>query len=423
MILSTKEPESVHARASSPTCEIITIGSELLLGQIMDTNTTYLAEQMGGTGVTVRFRTSVGDRPEEITQVIRLAVQRCDMVITTGGLGPTLDDLTREAVARVAGVELEFNQHLMDQIEEIFRRAGYQMPENNRRQAFVPAGSDAIPNPVGTAPGFIKEVEGNAVICLPGVPRELKYLLTREVIPWIKRKFDLADHMITYKVLKVVGVGESRVDRLIGELIRPGENPEVGLLASQGEIKIRIAASGDTASEAEALIEPVEKEIRARLGEKVIGEDDETLEGVIDLLLARRGLTLALLETFSGGLAAQRLHQLPSAWLVESHVIPGKEGMLKRFGQMGQAVNSREGMAIAQNVRGMGRAGVGLAILGFADKKGEDYFINCCAAAAGKDIEKIFSWSMGGDLFTLQQRGAVTGLNTLRLALLESVSR
>ena len=146
--------------SQAPSCEVITVGTELLLGQILDTNTTYLAQELGRIGVSVRFRTAVGDLLNEMTRVIRSATDRCDMVIMTGGLGPTLDDLTRDAVADVAGVDLEFRQDLMDQIAEIFRRAGYRMSENNRRQAYVPAGSQAIPNPVGTAPGFIGEVTG-----------------------------------------------------------------------------------------------------------------------------------------------------------------------------------------------------------------------------------------------------------------------
>jgi len=173
----------------TPTCEIITIGSELLLGQIMDTNTAYLAQELGRIGAATRFRTSVGDRLEEIIEVIRGAVERCDLVITTGGLGPTLDDLTREAVARAAGVELELKPELMEQIVAYFARIGYRMPENNRRQAYVPAGSEVIPNPVGTAPCFVTEASAKPVICLPGVPRELEYLWGRQVAPWIRERF------------------------------------------------------------------------------------------------------------------------------------------------------------------------------------------------------------------------------------------
>jgi nicotinamide-nucleotide amidase len=419
MAFSKKKPLSMDVRSSAPSCEIITIGTELLLGKIMDTNTNYLSQELGRVGVAVRFRTSVGDRIEEITQVIANAIKRCDMVITTGGLGPTLDDLTREAVAQVAKVELEFRQELMEQIQVLFGRAGYEMPENNRRQAFVPAGSHAIPNPVGTAPGFIKEIDARPIICLPGVPKELTYLLGREAIPWIQQRFALGDHVITYKVLKVVGVGESRVDRLIGDLIAPGQDPEVGLLASQGEIKVRIAARGKDISEARALIGPVEKEIRSRLGKKILGEDEDTLEGVVNSLLARRGLTLAVLETFSGGLAAQKLYQIPSTQLVNSRVIPDKARISQWLGQGTLTMEPQEVMVIAQKVRDSGQAKIGLAIIGFPAKQDEVDALDCRTAVAGEGFEKTFFWTMGGDLFTLQQRGAVIGLNTLRLALLE----
>ena len=421
MGFSKNKAFSMDVSSSAPSCEIITIGTELLLGQITDTNTAYLAKELGRVGVSVRFRTSVGDRVEEIIQVIANAINRCDMVITTGGLGPTLDDLTREAVAQVAEVELEFSQALMEEIQAIFRKAGYEMPENNRRQAFVPAGSYAIPNPVGTAPGFIKEIDARPIICLPGVPRELKYLLGREAIPWIRKRFDLGDHMITYKVLKVVGVGESRVDRLIGDLMAPGQNPEVGLLASQGEIKIRIAVRGKNAGEARALIGPIEKEIRSRLGKKIMGEDEDVLEGVINSLLAHRGLTLAVLETFSGGLAAQKLYQVPSTQLVNSYVIPDKARISKWLGQGLLSMEHQEVMDIARKVRDKGEANIGLAIIGFPAMQDEVDTLECHTAVAGEGFEKGFSWTMGGDLFTLQQRGAVIGLNTLRLALLDSI--
>ncbi|MFP3911791.1 MAG: CinA family nicotinamide mononucleotide deamidase-related protein, partial [Desulfobacteraceae bacterium] len=281
--------------SAAPTCEIITIGSELLLGQIEDTNTVYLAHEMARLGIAVRFRTSVGDRLNEMRQVIRGAMDRCAMVIITGGLGPTLDDLTREAVSGVAGVDLEYRQDLMDEIAAMFRRYGYDMPENNRRQAYVPAGSYAISNPVGTAPAFITEIAQKPVICLPGVPRELRYLMTHAVIPWIRKRFHLADHLVSYHVLKVVGLGESGVDRIIRDLIQPGQNPEVGLLASQGEIKIRIAAVAEGEKGAAALIDPVVAEIRSRLGSKVFGQGDDTLEGVILSLLHQRRWTLSVL--------------------------------------------------------------------------------------------------------------------------------
>ena len=404
----------------SPTCEIVTIGSELLSGQIMDTNTTYLAQELGRIGVTIRFRTAVGDELEEIIRVIRGAVGRCDMVIATGGLGPTMDDLTREAVARLAEVDLEFRQDLMDQIDHIFRRAGYQMSENNRRQAFVPAGSQAITNPVGTAPGFIAKIDGKPLVCLPGVPRELKYLLAREVLPWVQQRYNLADHRITYRVLKVVGTGESAVDRQIGDLMGSGKNPEIGLLSSPGEIRVRITATATGERKAQDIIGPIEDEIRSRLGGKIYGADDDTLEGVVDSLLLQKGLTLAILETFSAGLAALKLHRLPSSQLRHSLVIPHKErlmGWLSGGGKM--PLEIKVAHALALKIRKIGEADMGLAILGFPEKIETGDAQKGYAAAVGDENEKDFSWKMGGDFHTLQDRAAVVGLNTLRLALLE----
>ena len=403
-----------------PTCEIITIGSELLLGQIDDTNTTYLARELSRIGVAARFRTAAGDRPEDMENVIRQAIERCDMIITTGGLGPTEDDLTRQSVANVAGVELEFQQGLMDEIEEFFHRLGYKMQDNNRRQAFIPVGSQPIHNPVGTAPGFIIEIQERPVISLPGVPRELKYLLKHEVFSWIKERFNLTDHVILYRVLKVAGIGESMVDSIIGDLIIQGQNPEVGLLASPGEIKIRLTARAGDREEARSLIRPVEEEIRLRLREKIYGEGDETLEEVVEDLLGRHDLTLAILETFTGGLTALRLHQIFSNQLIGSVVIPGKTRLTEWSGKGEIKMSLETARGLACRVKEEWGADVGMSLLGFAEKMEKGYEINGYIAVAGKGIIKDFSWPMGGDLFLLQQRGAVICLNTLRLALIEA---
>jgi len=410
----------MDSHASAPTCEILTIGTELLLGQIQDTNTVYLTQEMSGLGTAVHFRTSVGDRLSEMEEAIRSAVGRCDLVITTGGLGPTLDDLTREAVARVAGAGLEYRQDLMDQIEAMFRRYGYVMPENNRRQAYIPAGCHAVYNPVGTAPAFITEILGRPVICLPGVPRELRYLMIHEILPWLRHRFGITDHRVSYQVLKVVGLGESGVDRLIQDLIRPGENPEVGLLASEGEIKIRIAAVAEGDEGAAAVIDPVAAEIRCRLGSKIFGEGDDTLEGVINGLLARRNLTLALLETFTGGLAAQRLFYVDESRLVQSTVIPSLGHAAAYLGREEVSSDPESALAAALRLKERAQSDVGLAVIGAAEP-GDDHqpVVKGCAAVAGEGINKTFSWEMGGDPAVLRARGAVIGLNTLRLALLQ----
>ncbi len=402
-----------------PTCEIITIGSELLLGQIVDTNTSYLAKELGKAGISVRLRTAVSDHSEEITEAIKAALKRCDLVITTGGLGPTEDDLTREIVARVAGVDLEFRQELMDQIQGIFQRYGYQMPENNRKQALVPRGSRAIPNPVGTAPAFIAEVEKKVVIALPGVPRELRYLLSHEVTPWLRERFHLLDSRVSYHVLKVVGLGESGVDRIIGDLMKQGQNPEIGLLASPEEIKIRVAAVAGDAEEAAELIEPVLRELRARLGNKVLGEDDDTLESVIGGLLERRSISASVLETFTGGAVSKRLFSTPSRSFSGAVVSPHKEELARWLGQAPLPADRAGALRMASLFRERTGAGVSLLIAGFPQDGDPDFSVEACASVAGEGIEKYFAWHMSGELPMLQERGAVIGLNTLRLALLE----
>jgi len=406
--------------STSPSCEIITIGSELLLGQIVDTNTSYLAQELGRIGISIGFRTAVGDRIDDIVMVIRRAIERCDMVITSGGIGPTRDDLTRKAVARAAGVELEFRQDLMDQVAEVFERNGFHMPENNRLQAFVPAGSQGIRNSIGTAPGFIKEVEGKPVICLPGVPRELKYLLKRQVIPLLRETFNLKDQKVTYRVLNAVGLSESRLDSLIGDLIKPGENPEVGLLASQGEIKIRISVIGKTDREARSLMRPVEEELRFRLGKKIYGEENETLEEVIDSLLDASGLTLAILETYSGGLAARKFHELASSRLMESRVISDEKRLVKWLDR-GDIVtfDSETALALARKIKDECGSEIGLAILGFPVKDQKEYSLQYYAAVLGAGVEAEISREMSGDLPMLMQRGIITSLDMLRLVLLD----
>ena len=236
-------------------------------------------------------------------------------------------------------------------------------------------------------------------------------------MPWIKQRFRLAGHLVTYKILKTAGIGESKVDSIIGDLMGAGKNPEVGLLASMGEIKIRIAAKARGANEAESIIRPVEEEIRARLGEKIFGQDDESLEGVVNRLLAGRGLTLAVLETFTAGLITHRLYGLPSTRLKEGVIVKERTPLLRRLGKT-QALEAEDARLLADQIRLEKDADVGLAVLGFPEETDWGSRLKGCSAAAGQGIDKIFAWQMGGDLLTLQTRGAIIGLNTLRLALI-----
>lgn len=402
----------------TPSCELLTIGTELLLGRVSDTNSSYLARILGRIGVRVRFRTAVGDRASDMAEALELAVGRSDLVLTTGGLGPTRDDLTREAVAQLAGVDLVFRPDLMARIEALFLERGYRMSENNRKQAWIPDGSEAVHNPVGTAPGFVAEIRGTPVICLPGVPRELEHLMETHVLSWIRCRFHLERNRITQRVLKVVGIGESKVDQAIGDLMAEGRNPEVALLASEGEIQVVITAYGEDDTTAGERIEPLEREVRVRLGSKVLGADEDTLEGVVDRLLGEQGKTLAVVETFTSGAAAKRLHDLGSSRLIQSHVLPTRRAAETWAGRPLPEAGEASARLLASE--GMLRSGAdaSLVVWGFLRPAPDACSLHGTALALGAGLDHLYTWRGGGDPPMLRRSGAVIGLNTLRLGLL-----
>lgn len=288
-----------------PTAEIITIGTELLLGEIQDTNTRFLARALRDAGVNLFRTTTVGDNASRIAQAIHEALDRSEIIITTGGLGPTVDDPTRQAVALAMGVELEFRPELWEQIIERFKRYGRAATENNKRQAYIPYGAIAIKNPVGTAPAFIAETPTQSVISLPGVPREMEYLLEYSVMPYLRQRFRLIG-TIKARVLHAGGVGESQIDELIGDL-EELSNPTVGLAAHAGQIDIRITARADSLDEANQLIGKVAAVVLQRLGENIFGEDEETLESVVQRELAAHNWKLVVLEAGLSNMLIQRL--------------------------------------------------------------------------------------------------------------------
>ncbi len=275
--------------------EVISIGTELLLGEIVDTNAVHIARQLRTIGLDLHYMTTVGDNLDRITQVIDTALGRVDVIITTGGLGPTVDDVTREAVARATGRNLVLNSDLLAEIEAFFARLGRRMSENNRRQAYIPEGAIPVPNPVGTAPSFILETERGVVISLPGVPREMKHLLEHAIIPYLRDRFHL-QAIIKSKILRTVGLGESDIDARIGDLMT-STNPTVGLAAHAGQTDVRIAAKAATEEEADRLIAEMEAQVRERLGDFIYGEGEETVEEVVVRLLRARGWRLAVAQS------------------------------------------------------------------------------------------------------------------------------
>jgi competence/damage-inducible protein CinA-like protein len=292
--------------------EIITIGTELLLGDILDTNTRTIARRLREAGIDLYRTTTVGDNPARIVEAMRAALGRADFVITAGGLGPTVDDPTREAAAEAVGVKTAFHEDLWQEILERFARFGRTPTENNRRQAYLPVGARAIHNPVGTAPGFAVEYGSSVLIALPGVPAELEWLIDHEVIPILQDRAGPAVRLRS-RVLHTAGVGESWVDERIQDLEAMAE-PTVGVLAHPGRIDIRIAAKLESPEQALAVIGPVETELRWRLGQAVFGADADTLEGVTLAALGAHGWSLATVERGTAGSLAAALAGAGSGW-------------------------------------------------------------------------------------------------------------
>ncbi|GMW00432.1 MAG: hypothetical protein AMXMBFR84_15690 [Candidatus Hydrogenedentota bacterium] len=282
------------------------IGTELLLGQIVDTNASMMGRHLADNGIPIYLKTTVGDNKNRIVKVLESALSRADVVLTSGGLGPTEDDLTREAVAEVFGVPLEYHEHLYDELVRRFSKLSRNITPNNKKQAYAPQGATILPNPNGTAPGFRCGDSRGEIVCMPGVPFELEPMLCDQVIPHICNTFGVKGLMHS-RVLKVCGVGESRVDAAMGDLMATLENPTIGVLASPEWVRIRITARAETVEEAEARIAPVEAAVRERLPGLIMGTGDDTLEAVVESLLVEKGWTIATAETMTSGMIAQRL--------------------------------------------------------------------------------------------------------------------
>ena len=351
-----------------PSAELVAIGSELLLGQIVDTNSAWMAQRLTSVGVNLFHTSVVGDNPARMADVIDRALDRADIVICGGGLGPTQDDITREVIAEVAGRELVLDPGLLETIERMFRSRGFLMTKNNERQAFIPAGSIPIHNPNGTAPSFAVEDPRGVVFALPGVPFELKWLFDNEVVPYIRKRYRLSE-VITYRVLKVAQLGESNVDDLIGHLIAGSSNPTVGVLAHPGQVDVRIAAKASSIEDANRLIDPVEREVRELLGDHVFAVDDDKMEDVVGRLLAERDLTIASYEDVTHGMVAERMREATPERFIEAVVANGV-GPITRLLKGSVAVPSDPAAladALAMSVRDQTNADLGVAVHGVPD--------------------------------------------------------
>lgn len=288
--------------------EIIAIGDELTSGQRLDTNSQWLSQQLNRLGITVSFHSTVGDDFDDKLNVFRNAIDRSDIVVCTGGLGPTADDLTRYICEQISGCKLSFDSESFDHIQSLFQRANRKMPESNRVQAMFPEGSKVIPNSLGTAPGFEIEIEDAVLVALPGVPAELKEMWTETVQPRLLERFKI-EHTIYHHAVHLFGKGESEIETILGELTQRDRQPRVGITASQATISLRIQALALNSDDFRNQIDPILQTIQDRVGALVYGENEQTLQQVVIDLLSQKGQTIAVVDQGHSGLVAQWLSQ------------------------------------------------------------------------------------------------------------------
>jgi competence/damage-inducible protein CinA-like protein len=306
---------------TSPDAEILTIGTELLLGEITDTNTAVIARSLRDMGINLYRTATVGDNAHRIAELLRERFGHVQIIITTGGLGPTVDDPTREAVALALGVPTVFVPELWEQIQDRFKAFGRTPGENNRRQAYIPEGAHWIENPVGTAPAFWADADGTLVVSLPGVPAEMSHLLEHAVLPLIQTRYDLGE-VIRARIVRTAGLGESRLDEQIDDLERL-TNPTVGVSAHPGRVDIRITARAASKEAAEGLIAPVVSQLQSLLGHHIYGFDKETLEDAMLAEAGAKGWRVSSLEAGSGGALKAALSQSANPIYAGGISLPG----------------------------------------------------------------------------------------------------
>lgn len=332
--------------------EIISIGSEILLGEIVNTNTRTIARSLRDIGMNVYRTLSVGDNTERIAEAIRESTQRAQVVITTGGLGPTIDDVTREGVALAFDTVLEFREDLWNQVLERFARFGRQPTVNNRRQAHLPKDAIAIENPIGTAPGFLLEGPTSVVICLQGVPAEMEHLLENHAIPYLRAKFNLKS-LIKTRIIRTSGLGESAIDARIEDL-EELSNPTVGLAAHPGRVDIRITAKANTLVQADEMIWRLETTIRQRLGEHVYGADEHSLEAATLARVAAYRLRLVTVECGTNGELSASLAPLEDPFVCGQILtkVESDDDLLAAMNLLQQAHKTRLSMGVHLKTEG-----------------------------------------------------------------------
>lgn len=407
--------------------EIIAVGTELLLGQIVNTNAQFLAQELASLGMGVYYHTVVGDNLQRLVQTFQQAWERSQVVILTGGLGPTTDDITREGVALALDRPLSFHEDVWQEIIGQMWRTNRPIPENNRRQAMVPQGATVLPNPRGTAPGLAIAEGSRLAVLLPGPPREMQPMFVDYVRPLLLER--IGHGVILSRNLRVIGIGESALEEQIADLIEAQSNPTIALYASLGELQIRITAKAEDEGIAHDLIAPIETAIRQRIGSAIYGVDADTLPGVLGQLLREHGYQLALAESCTGGLLGSMITDVPgsSAYFGAGHITYSNDAKQSMLGVPMQliaehgAVSAACAQAMAAGARKVSGADVGIAITGIAGPDGgtaEKPVGTVYIAVVAPEGELVEELALRGERAAIRARSAKTAINLARLLLL-----
>jgi nicotinamide-nucleotide amidase len=405
---------------------VISVGNELLSGRIINTNAGYLSRELLSMGVPTVSCYTVGDEIDSIVETLGRAAEQADIVLVTGGLGPTDDDVTRQGLARFMGVELEFSEELLSRISEFFTSRGLEMSENNKVQAYVPVGAEAVANNVGTAPGIMVECDGKIFVCLPGVPAEMKQMFVEPVAGKLKKAG--GGQVVITRRLNCFGTGESVIAEKLGDLMRRGRNPLVNCTASCGVITLHIVATAEDTDAAQEMIEKDSKRLRGLLGALVYGQDEQTLAEVVGVKLAEAKKKLAVAESCTGGLIAKMLTDVPgsSGYFTHGWVTYSDEAKIRELGVKREliekhgAISQEVAQAMARGAKQEAGTYFAIGVTGIAgpgggtDQKPVGLVYIALEGLGRLDVRRyIFSHSRGH----IRHQTALTALNMLRLRL------
>lgn len=409
--------------------EIITVGTEILLGDILNTNTHYLSNELANMGIDVYYQITVGDNEQRLLSQLKESFKRSDLVILTGGLGPTEDDITKEVCAKYFDMEMEFHEQSWDKIIEIHNKMNRKPTENNRKQAYFPKGSLILPNKYGTAPGCIMEKDKKTIIVMPGPPKEMKPMFDNYVKPFLLKD---NKNILKSKVLRIIGIGESKIENDLLDLIDKQINPTIATYAKDGECTVRITAKGKNEKEVESLIEPISNEIKSRFKEKVYGEDDTAIEDEVAKILVDNNLTIAVAESCTGGMVAADLINYPgiSSVFMEGCVTYSNEAKMMTLNVKKEtlktvgAVSEQCAKEMSEGVAARHNTNIGLSTTGIAGPEGgsEDKPVGLVYMGItinNKTIVKKYIFN--GNRQQIRSRACKTLLNDLRLELLKII--